>query len=97
MFGTDVNLLVSLAKQEDDKIMEALYEQDLDAERRQREMKRLKASGAVLKKGKRVDGVHAPELAKLPKASQSPSTLSVPQSSTTRSQANSHDGSVTSG
>ena len=92
VFGTDVNLLVSLAKQEDDKIMEALHEQDLEAERHQREMKRLEASGALLEKGKRVDGVQAPEPTKLPQASQSPSVSSVPQSSTTRSQANSHEG-----
>ena len=52
VFGTDFNLLVSLAKQQDDKAMEALHEQDLDAERRQREKKKLEASGAVLKRRK---------------------------------------------
>ena len=52
VFGTDVNLLVSLAKQQDDKAMEALHEQDLDAERRQREKKKLEASGAALKRRK---------------------------------------------
>ena len=52
VFGADVNLLVSLAKQQDDKAMEALHEQDLDAERRQREKKKLEASGAVLKRRK---------------------------------------------
>lgn len=86
LFGTDVNLLVSLAKQQDDKAMEALHEQDLDAEGRQREMKKLEASGAVLEKGKRLDGVQTPEPAKLPQASQDPSVSIVPQSSTTLSQ-----------
>ena len=52
VFGTDINSLVSLAKQQDDKAMEALHEQDLDAERRQREKKKLEASGAVLKRRK---------------------------------------------
>ena len=52
VFGTDVNVLVSLAKKQDDKIMEDLHEQDLDAEGRQREMERLEAGGAVLKRRK---------------------------------------------
>ena len=52
VFGTDINSLVSLAKQQDDKAMEALHEQDLDAERRQCEKKKLEASGAVLKRRK---------------------------------------------
>ena len=86
VFGTDINLSVSLAKEQDDKMMEALHEQDLDAERRQRETRRLEASGAVLKKGKRLDGVQTPEPAKLPQASQDPSVSIVPQSNTTLSQ-----------
>ena len=49
-FGTDVNVLVSLAKEQDDKMMEALHEQDLDAERCQREMIRLEETSAVLKR-----------------------------------------------
>lgn len=52
VFSTDVNSLASLAKQQDDKLMENLHEQDLDAERRQREMKSLEASGAVSKRRK---------------------------------------------
>ena len=97
VFGTDVNLLVSLSKQHDDKIMETLHEQDLDAERRQCEMKRMEANGAVSKKSKRLDGVQAREPAQLPQASQSPSASTVPQSSTTRSQTSLPDGSVASG
>ena len=75
--GTDVNFLASLAKQQDDKMMRALHEQDLEAERLQHEKKRLEASGAALKKAKRHGAEQAPEPATQPPAPQSPSVSTI--------------------
>ncbi|KAK3170365.1 hypothetical protein OEA41_009752 [Lepraria neglecta] len=92
--GTDVNFPVSLAKQQDDKMMRALHEQDLEAERLQHEKKRLEASGAALKKAKKHGAEQAPEPATQSPAPQSPSVSTIPQSSTARRQTSSHNGSV---
>ena len=59
-------------------------------------MRNEKAGGKwrYIEKGKRLDEVQTPEPAKLPQASQHPAVSTVPQSSTTRTQANPHDGIV---